>query len=130
MGRSDAADQARAPLHPLHHRHSTSPLIGVARRGFVSGRFPSVITAERARASALRLLAVAGALICAPAVLAAQTVVEMQAGGSSLSGGYGATANFWRQGMDGWIGVGYLDGVRVGAFLRKATQGGDTGGLG
>ncbi|HEY4648260.1 MAG TPA: hypothetical protein VIG95_04100, partial [Gemmatimonadales bacterium] len=63
-------------------------------------------------------------------MLAAQTVVEMQAGGSSLSGGYGATANFWRQGMDGWIGVGYLDGVRVGAFLRKATTRGDTLGFG
>jgi hypothetical protein len=89
-----------------------------------------VITAERARASALRLLVVTAALSCAPAVLGAQTVVEMQAGGSSLSGGYGATANFWRQSMDGWIGVGYLDGVRVGAFLRKATTRGDTLGFG
>src|SRR3954468_3728771 len=130
MGRSDGADRAGAPLHPLHHGHSTPTLIGVARGGFFGGRFPSVTTAQRAGASALRLLAVAGALSCVPAMLAAQTVVEMQAGGSSLSGGYGATANFWRQGMDGWIGVGYLDGVRVGAFLRKATTRGDTLGFG
>jgi hypothetical protein len=50
--------------------------------------------------------------------LAAQTVVEVQAGGSSLVGGYGATANVWRSGVDGWVGLGYLDGLRIGAFLR------------
>jgi hypothetical protein len=50
--------------------------------------------------------------------LAAQTVVEVQGGGSSLVGGYGATANIWRNGADGWIGLGYLDGLRVGAFMR------------
>jgi outer membrane protein OmpA-like peptidoglycan-associated protein len=50
----------------------------------------------------------------------AQTVVEVQGGGSSLVGGYGATANFWRSGVDGWIGLGYLDGLRAGAFLRTA----------
>lgn len=49
---------------------------------------------------------------------AAQTVVEVQGGGSSLVGGYGATANFWRGGVDGWIGLGYQDGLRAGAFLR------------
>jgi outer membrane protein OmpA-like peptidoglycan-associated protein len=49
-----------------------------------------------------------------------QTVVEVQGGGSSLVGGYGATANFWRNGVDGWIGLGYLDGLRAGAFLRTA----------
>jgi hypothetical protein len=59
-----------------------------------------------------------------------QTVVEVQGGGSSLSDGYGATANFWRSGVDGWIGLGYLDGFRAGAFLRKATSKGDTLGLG
>ncbi len=70
------------------------------------------------------------ALACAAAILAAalgasgpaaaQTVVEVSGGGSSLHGGYGATANFWRNGMDGWLGLGYLDGLRVGAFLRTA----------
>jgi hypothetical protein len=64
------------------------------------------------------------ALVCAsasfPALLNSQTVVEVQGGGSSLVDGYGATANFWRPGIDGWIGLGYLEGFRVGAFLRKA----------
>ena len=55
-----------------------------------------------------------------PRLLHAQTVVEVQGGGSSLMGGYGATANFWRDGMDGWVGLGYLDGFRAGAFLRKS----------
>ena len=50
--------------------------------------------------------------------LAAQTVVQLQGGGSSLVDGYGATANFWRPGSDGWVGIGYLDGLRIGAFLR------------
>jgi hypothetical protein len=56
--------------------------------------------------------------------------MEVQGGGSSLAGGYGATANFWRSGIDGWIGVGYLEGFRAGAFLRKATAHGDTLGVG
>jgi hypothetical protein len=69
-------------------------------------------------------------LACAAAIFAAalgasgsavaQTVVEVQGGGSSLVDGYGATANFWRNGTDGWVGLGYLDGLRVGAFLRTA----------
>lgn len=53
-----------------------------------------------------------------PAPAAAQTVLEVQAGGSSLLGGYGVSTNFWRQGMDGWVGIGYLDGLRLGAFVR------------
>lgn len=56
----------------------------------------------------------------APIRLPAQTVVEMQGGASSLTGGYGATSNFWHQGVDGWVGIGWLDGLRVGAFLRTA----------
>jgi hypothetical protein len=68
------------------------------------------------RLFALATLAVASM----PASSAAQTVVEVQGGGSSLVGGYGATANFWRSSVDGWIGLGYLDGFRAGAFLRKA----------
>jgi hypothetical protein len=50
----------------------------------------------------------------------AQTVVEVQGGGSSLTGGYGAAANLWRNGVEGWVGLGYLDGLRLGAFMRKA----------
>ncbi len=61
--------------------------------------------------------------------VSAQTVVEVQGGGSSLNHGYGATANFWRSGVDGWIGLGYLNGFRAGAFLRKSL-GRDTLGVG
>jgi hypothetical protein len=59
----------------------------------------------------------------------AQTVVEVEGGGSSLNGGYGATANFWRSGVDGWLGLGYLNGLRAGAFVRKSF-GKDTLGFG
>lgn len=70
-----------------------------------------------------------GALLCLSGRASAQTVVEVQGGGSSLNGGYGATANFWRSGVDGWIGLGYLNGLRAGAFLRKSL-GKDSLGLG
>jgi hypothetical protein len=72
----------------------------------------------------LRPVIAAAAVLTAALVVsgtgAAQTVVEVQGGGSSLIGGYGATANFWRNGADGWIGLGWLDGLRAGAFLRTA----------
>ena len=62
-----------------------------------------------------RSLAIAATLLVAAFVVegtgAAQTVMEVQGGGSSLVGGYGVTTNFWRNGMDGWIGLGYLDGL-------------------
>jgi hypothetical protein len=81
----------------------------------------------RRRLAALAL--VASVVIGLPRSSTAQTVVEVQGGGSSLMGGYGATANFWRSGVDGWIGLGYLDGFRAGAFLRKAMNR-DTLGIG
>ncbi len=62
----------------------------------------------------------AGISASLPSRVRGQTVVEVQGGGSSLNGGYGAAANFWREGTEGWIGLGYLDGLRVGAFLRRA----------
>ena len=68
-------------------------------------------------------------LLIIPAGVRAQTVVEVQGGGSSLNDGYGATANFWRSSVDGWIGLGYLNGFRAGAFLRKSL-GRDTLGVG
>ena len=64
------------------------------------------------------LAAALGLLAVSVAALPAQTVVEMAGGGSSLLGGYGVTANFWRNGVEGWFGLGYLDGVRAGAFFR------------
>jgi hypothetical protein len=85
----------------------------------------------RARGRSRITLALTGfALLAQPSSSTGQTVVEVQGGGSSLADGYGATANFWRPGLDGWVGLGYLDGFRVGAFLRKSTGGGDTLGVG
>jgi outer membrane protein OmpA-like peptidoglycan-associated protein len=63
-------------------------------------------------------LAASLALAGAPAPAGAQTVVQLEGGGSSLVDGYGLTANVWRPGSDGWVGIGYLDGLRIGAFLR------------
>jgi outer membrane protein OmpA-like peptidoglycan-associated protein len=77
------------------------------------------------RRRALHLLVAAGALMAPAAVArtaAAQTVFEVEGGGSSLLRGYGATANFWRNNMDGWVGLGYLDGLRVGASIRTALK--------
>ncbi|MEP6687538.1 MAG: carboxypeptidase-like regulatory domain-containing protein [Gemmatimonadales bacterium] len=76
--------------------------------------------AARTRSAFACAAAIFAAALGASGSAAAQTVVEVAGGGSSLVGGYGATANFWRNGMDGWVGLGYLDGLRVGAFLRTA----------
>ena len=81
----------------------------------------------RAQLATLRLLVFS--LLALPVRVSAQTVVEVQGGGSSLNHGYGATANFWRSSVDGWIGLGYLNGFRAGAFLRKSL-GHDTLGVG
>jgi hypothetical protein len=60
-------------------------------------------------------------LLALPAgALRAQTVVEVAGGGSSLLGGYGLTTSFWRNGVEGWVGLGYLDGPRAGVFMRTA----------
>jgi hypothetical protein len=72
------------------------------------------------KAGFLRVAVLAGAAMAFSQRSHAQTVVEVQGGGSSLVDGYGVTANFWRSGVDGWIGLGYLNGLRAGAFLRTA----------
>jgi hypothetical protein len=79
-----------------------------------------VLLAHRRLSGLASALAAALLLAAAPVRVAAQTVVEVQGGGSSLLGGYGATANYWHAGYDGWIGLGYLNGLRIGAFLRTA----------
>jgi len=72
----------------------------------------------RPRSALALAAAVTAAALRVPGPAAAQTVVEVQGGGSSLVGGYGATANLWRNNVEGWVGLGYLDGLRIGAFLR------------
>ena len=87
------------------------------RRPAPTGADPSARTGWRAW---LVVALAVGAPAGAPRTAAGQTVVEVQGGGSSLTGGYGAAANFWRDGTEGWVGLGYLDGLRLGAFFRKA----------
>lgn len=65
----------------------------------------------------LTLIAALCGALCAPR-LGAQTVFEVQGGGSTLFGGYGGVLNFWSPSYDGWFGVGWQDGWRVGAFAR------------
>jgi hypothetical protein len=50
-------------------------------------------------------------------------VVEVQGGGSSLFDAYGVSANVWGRSYDGWFGVGYQDGWRIGGRLRRAIRG-------
>lgn len=76
--------------------------------------------APRRRGLEFRIAAAVVLAAAAAPAAAAQTVFEVEGGGSSLLGGYGATANFWRTNLDGWVGIGYLNGLRVGASVRTA----------
>ncbi|MGH7630519.1 MAG: carboxypeptidase-like regulatory domain-containing protein [Gemmatimonadales bacterium] len=67
----------------------------------------------------VRRAGIAAALALLARSAAAQSVVEVSGGGSSLLGGYGITTSVWRDGVEGWLGLGYLDGFRAGAFVRK-----------
>lgn len=53
-------------------------------------------------------------------------VFQVQGGGSSLFAGYGGVVNFWGNGYDGSLGIGYLDGLRIGATARRLIGGRDT----
>ena len=106
-------ETAEGPRHgcfPERHQRRVS----ARRRAALSRR------GARARGTPLAGALMLVALTTAAGPATAQTVVEVQGGGSSLIGGYGAAANFWRNGVEGWVGLGYLDGLRVGAFMRKA----------
>jgi hypothetical protein len=52
----------------------------------------------------------AAALCLAPAAAAAQSVVELEAGGTSLYDSYGVAAHLYTAAADGWIGIGVQDG--------------------
>jgi len=60
-----------------------------------------------------------------PAPLGAQ-VFQLQGGGSSLFEGYGGVLNVWGNGYEGSIGVGYLDGLRLGWSARRLVRQRDT----
>jgi len=64
-----------------------------------------------------------GALLALLAVASSAQVVELQGGGSSLFDAYGVSANVWGRSYDGWVGIGYQDGWRVGGRLRRAIRG-------
>jgi hypothetical protein len=57
---------------------------------------------------------------------AAAQVFQVQGGGSSLFAGYGGVVNVWGNGYDGSLGIGYLDGLRIGATARRLIGGRDT----
>jgi hypothetical protein len=70
-----------------------------------------------------RCLLAAGLFI--PARLPGQ-VFQVQGGGSSLFAGYGGLVNIWGNGYEASLGIGYLDGLKVGASARRLIGGRDT----
>ena len=64
-----------------------------------------------------------GLLSCALAVAVPAQVVEVQGGGSSLLDAYGVSANVWGRSYDGWLGIGYQQGWRVGGRFRRTIRG-------
>lgn len=65
------------------------------------------------------------AVTAAPSTARGQ-VFQLQGGGSSLFEGYGGVLNVWGNGYDASIGVGYLDGLRLGWTARRLLAGRDT----
>jgi hypothetical protein len=53
-------------------------------------------------------------------------VFQLEGGGSSLFAGYGGLLNVWGNGYDASVGVGYLDGLRLGWSGRRLLGGRDT----
>lgn len=74
---------------------------------------------------ALAALAVLAGQLAGPVVAHAQ-VFQVQGGGSSLFEGYGGVVNIWGNGYDASIGIGYLDGLRLGWSARRLLGGRDT----
>ena len=74
------------------------------------------MTRRHSRSAPARLAGLLLALCASPA--AGQTVVELQAGGTSLYDSYGLYANLFGRKYEGWAGVGYQDGWRFGAGVR------------
>lgn len=53
-------------------------------------------------------------------------VFQVQGGGSSLFAGYGGLLNVWGNGYEASLGVGYLDGLKVGVSARRLLAQRDT----
>lgn len=60
------------------------------------------------------------------AVPAGAQVFQVSGGGSSLFAGYGGLVNLWGNGYEASLGIGYLDGLRIGASGRRLVAGRDT----
>ncbi len=65
-------------------------------------------------------------LLLAASQEAAAQVFQLQGGGSSLFGGFGGQLNVWGAGYEGSLGIGYLDGLKVGVSARRLLGGRDT----
>lgn len=50
--------------------------------------------------------------------LGAQTVLQLEGGGTTLTGGYGSQVHFWSGDFEGWVGAGYARGWRIAGFVK------------
>ena len=70
-----------------------------------------------------RLATVIGAALAAltlsPWPLAAQSVLQLEGGGNTITGGYGSRVQFWSGAYEGWIGAGFSRGWRLGFFAKR-----------
>lgn len=73
-----------------------------------------------------RTLLLLAALVTAVPRPAWAQVFQVQGGGSSLFAGYGGLVNIWGNGYEASLGIGYLDGIKVGASGRRLVGGRDT----
>lgn len=62
-------------------------------------------------------LYLAGFGVCAQRA-GAQTVLQVEGGGTTLTGGYGSQVHFWSGDFEGWLGAGYARGWRLAGFLK------------
>lgn len=76
-------------------------------------------------APALRRCLVLALLVSSSESASAQ-VFQVQGGGSSLFAGYGGLLNIWGNGYEASLGIGYLDGIKIGVAGRRLIGGRDT----
>ncbi|HEX5817321.1 MAG TPA: hypothetical protein VFY20_00485 [Gemmatimonadales bacterium] len=72
------------------------------------------------RAAERPLLFALVGLLAGARPLAAQSVVELQAGGSSLYDSYGVSGTLYTPRYEAWLGVGWQDGFRIGGALQTS----------
>ena len=67
---------------------------------------------------AVPLFAILPALALCAVPLEGQTVLQVEGGGTTLTGGYGSRVNFWSGDFEGWLGAGFARGWRLAAFVK------------